>query len=731
MEATAILGLAGNIAQFITFGYEILSAARQIYHASDGATQDVSRLMLLVTDTRRSAQRMAADLSVLSLQQQEEDIYRMSQISSECEELSKDLLVQAANKFKASESVNLLKEFDKKLDEITRNLRYQQPLLRLSHDAHSKEAKEDELSVARHVSILQKLIDGFGSYSNGIQKMARLNQILQSLQFNFINSRQDSIEPAHRKTIEWVFDRSKTRLTQWLEEGSGIFWVNGLAGSGKSTMMKFISPHPKTIQALRVWAGQRKVTVASHYFWSAGSELQKSTQGLLQTLLFHLLRTNVDLADVLCPGGHQSWEHWSIAELMAVFARLKNSLHITHHYCFFIDGLDEYCGDEEDVINVVKQLASSPHVKICTSSRPWSAFLAAWDRSLYTFKMQDFTRGDMTKYVNDQMMSNSSFLSASSYDPRYHELPPAIVQRSQGVWLWVYLAVRDILRDIRDYESYETLANRLNSIPDELDKYFGQIFSRIDRLHWKDASRIMLAAIVSDEPLPMLALDLLDKPNDFALDAILDPHAAPSETELAASFQMWQPRLQNRCRDLMKLTYVLHTTNRYHEDRFYKNQVDFLHRTVRDFLHDKYTETLYKRAPPDFNANLFLCRMMLLIAKKTKTTEICTFENLLHRARKAEQESSKGSSTLEVTKIIREMYMVDCEREPSRQAKSEAESEYLRLRLPLLTAEAGLRQPTIDTLPSSLPAGHLDRVLQSAVSFRVGTSETQLDAATA
>lgn len=32
----------------------------------------------------------------------------------------------------------------------------------------------------------------------------------------------------------------------WLEEGDGLYWIAGKAGSGKSTLMKYIASHPST-----------------------------------------------------------------------------------------------------------------------------------------------------------------------------------------------------------------------------------------------------------------------------------------------------------------------------------------------------------------------------------------------------------------------------------------------------------------------------------------------------
>jgi hypothetical protein len=52
--------------------------------------------------------------------------------------------------------------------------------------------------------------------------------------------------------------------------------------------MKHISNDHRTADCLRVW-GNSDVSMSGFYFWMAGTEMQRSQQGLLQQLLFELL----------------------------------------------------------------------------------------------------------------------------------------------------------------------------------------------------------------------------------------------------------------------------------------------------------------------------------------------------------------------------------------------------------------------------------------------------------
>jgi Tfp pilus assembly pilus retraction ATPase PilT len=86
--------------------------------------------------------------------------------------------------------------------------------------------------------------------------VSREHILLRSLNFPTRWFRHDDIPVAERKTFEWIvqavdstevdMEPKQPLLVNWLVEGNGIFWVSGKAGSGKSTLMKFISSHKNT-----------------------------------------------------------------------------------------------------------------------------------------------------------------------------------------------------------------------------------------------------------------------------------------------------------------------------------------------------------------------------------------------------------------------------------------------------------------------------------------------------
>ena len=219
------------------------------------------------------------------------------------------------------------------------------------------------------------------------------SSILESLTFEGMSSRFEDVVEAHVETFEWVFEDNSERFfcanfSGWLESGSGIYWVNGKAGSGKSTLMKFIWEHRGTKIRLKQWANQVPLVMTNFFFWNSGSAEQKSQKGLLQSILYDIFTLCPELIPLALPlDWSKEYSHrlegrsgtplktpWTSKRLLKAFKETAVQLPGKIKLCLFIDGLDEYEGDHEELGRILKAMASSPHVKFCLSSRPWVVF---------------------------------------------------------------------------------------------------------------------------------------------------------------------------------------------------------------------------------------------------------------------------------------------------------------------------------------------------------------------
>jgi hypothetical protein len=271
--------------------------------------------------------------------------------------------------------------------------------------------------------------------------------------------------------------------------------------------MKYAVDHAKTRQSLDRWAGTLKLCRASYFLWNQGFEMQKSLVGFLQSLLYQILRQMPDLVSQIDPS-HLDHELWEYSELRAVFDKVMVETAATVRFCFFIDGLDEYNGDEEDIADLIRVISRRPHVKICASSRPRTIF----ERRLWTdgnvLTMQDFTRNDMQDYVRRTLRKSSEFRALEAMDPSCTDLINQIALEANSVWLWVDLVTRDIVRAANRLEGPRKLHEIVNGFPRRLEKYFAHIICRIAPEYREEMAKTFLTTIFEVQPLPLYAIQI-------------------------------------------------------------------------------------------------------------------------------------------------------------------------------------------------------------------------------
>ncbi|KAF8857617.1 hypothetical protein BDZ45DRAFT_788025 [Acephala macrosclerotiorum] len=398
------------------------------------------------------------------------------------------------------------------------------------------------------------------------ERVATVHKILRSLNFKFIKARQSAIKEAHKKTFDWIFEEvdngptPRPRFLSWLREGKGIYWVSGKAGSGKSTLMKLLYDHESTKAVLQAWAGREKLVTACYFFWSAGNDLQKSQQGLLQSFLFQILSQCPDLIPIACPSRcsmenlDETADVWTLQELIGCFEILSKQDLLSAKFCFFVDGLDEYDGEDTDIIKTLQDLIISSKVKICASSRPWNAFEKAFGKNRsQKLLLQDYTKEDIRLYVTETLEKNESFVTLSRKDPEYKQLIEDIVERAQGVFLWVYLVVRSLLRGLTDDNDISFMHERLDSLPVDLEDYFKQMMDTIEDIYRKQTARIFQLVVHAKSPLSAIAFWFFAKEKDNPNYAIEAEIKSLDDSEVGLISERMRTHLNACCKDLLEV----------------------------------------------------------------------------------------------------------------------------------------------------------------------------------
>ena len=94
--------------------------------------------------------------------------------------------------------------------------------------------------------------------------------MIDSLRNESAGWRLQEIEEAYKATFDWIFEKPELEFCAWLQNGSGIYWINGKPGSGKSTLMKHIYQHPRTMEIMAERDKSRLQVTASFFFHDRG-----------------------------------------------------------------------------------------------------------------------------------------------------------------------------------------------------------------------------------------------------------------------------------------------------------------------------------------------------------------------------------------------------------------------------------------------------------------------------
>lgn len=323
--------------------------------------------------------------------------------------------------------------------------------------------------------------------------------------------------------------------------------------------------------------------------------MQKSQHGLLQTLLFNILKQCPTLVPIVTPNrwrGSASDPDWTRAELLQAFKDLREQPLNSARFCFFIDGLDEYDGDHMEIIEIMDTFTSSSAIKVCFSSRPRIVFENAFGANDgRRIKLHDLTNADITRFVTERLAAGSSFRRLM-HKSQHQELVDEIVNRANGVFLWVFLVVQSLRRGMTNRDTIPELLEWIRTLPVELEEFFHLILNSAERVYHKQAARLYQMRVCAPATLTVMDVSFFaEEDPTFALQ-----FPVPSWKEIDVHGRCLETRIRvaARCTDLLEFT----------DD----DKVQFLHRTVKDFLETKNMQrVLNERAGEDFNAHVHLC----------------------------------------------------------------------------------------------------------------------------
>lgn len=190
--------------------------------------------------------------------------------------------------------------------------------------------------------------------------------------------------------------------------------------------------------------------------------MQISIAGLLRTTLYQL--TNAKPAVInrimsVCPSLY--YANWTEARLLVA---LELALTAFSDECVFlpVDGLDEFEGDHNRLLDVLASIQLGSNIKTCVSSRPETAFVYRL-ANLQAVSLQDLNYHDIAKYAKSQLKPHGESRTRLVSD---------VAMRAEGVFLWAVLVCKSLVSGIEAGNDDDTMRLRLGAVPSDLKHLF-------------------------------------------------------------------------------------------------------------------------------------------------------------------------------------------------------------------------------------------------------------------
>ncbi|TID23410.1 hypothetical protein E2P81_ATG02981 [Venturia nashicola] len=395
------------------------------------------------------------------------------------------------------------------------------------------------------------------------ERIERQQKLLSSLAFPEMNARKNTSSiDAFPGTFRWIFDANKVHAWDSLpsfltSQEQNLYWISGKPGSGKSTLMKYLIGQEKTRELLEQWSSNP--LIISYFFWLRGSPMQRSTKGLLASLLYQILDSSLDM--VIFPADSFLWrkkyiDDWSLQEMEATLLQFSQSLN--RPICIFLDGLDEHDPEENqlDLVALIDRLKQQDHFKICLASRPERAFQEKY-RTFPTMRLQDLTRSDMEHYVSQELEHYMSTSHLRNDEEKCEDLIKMIVKKAQGVFLWIHLVLRSLHQGIKlRNDNWDVLTERVVMMPNDLKELYRDMLARLGtemELYRRDAA--LYFSYVLEGPTNLVDLSFTQSP--FPDDVINKVTPMPSLEFLNLRCDMHQQRIEDYSAGLLEVDKIV------------------------------------------------------------------------------------------------------------------------------------------------------------------------------
>ncbi|CAH0055293.1 unnamed protein product [Clonostachys solani] len=397
---------------------------------------------------------------------------------------------------------------------------------------------------------------------------------INALSYTDRQSRENAIKPPLKDTGSWLL--SVGLYVDWVhrnnvDETGGLLWLKGKPGSGKSTLMKEASRRAKGVC-------HPPPLIATFYFNARGSPLERSPMGLFRSLILQLFMQNDNFQEHVVTHyrnatnrGSMKW-NLEVTDLQDLLISGIQEQQKQQRIMIFVDALDE-C-DEESVRAITRYfrtLADSVYavgksLNILLSSRHYPTITLARCPEIF---VERGNSGDIARYLD----KNLSY-GIARQEHMLERLRSSLLQRSSGIFLWIVLVVRIVLKDLDDGKTAEEIEETLASVPDDLVELFRNLLGTLTQKERGESLVLVQWVLLSPRtlhPVDIRTIKLLGVETVQSLPEAMEKFKRPENVarDWNADLDRVERNVRTLSRGLMEIS---------------GSKVQFIHESVRQFF---------------------------------------------------------------------------------------------------------------------------------------------------
>ncbi|KAF2644266.1 hypothetical protein P280DRAFT_228488 [Massarina eburnea CBS 473.64] len=434
------------------------------------------------------------------------------------------------------------------------------------------------------------------------------NEIFGNLHFTEQDDRLHSITPPQEGTCDWIFEprlQKGTKLLEWLGEttGQNLFWLTGKPGCGKTTLMKYMFRNEMLFPKLEEWSGLAPGILTGFFLWNCGTNIQKTTVGLLRALLYETLQDMIYGPLEQDPGIIQylfedRWNQFKsygagfhpfpLSELRKAFELLVSDA--SKKFLIMVDGLDELEDSPSHALDMILGLSYRSNVKIIVSSRPTEVFEQAFqDRS--RLELNKWTRTGILSYVLHAFDQNDVMFGIPDQESDGTEeraIINSLVDKASGEYLWATLGTEILIQTTKETDSVKTIRARVDALPPDLSELLAYIIDSMDTKSLTQASRVFRLIDAHGYPL-LLPLCFANDPDT---KSSLSAETAPlTMSEVLSRVTAMRLMLKTRCKTLLTIFEAKAPEGSLVSDATTSDlmhfRVTYTHRVIKEFIQEE------------------------------------------------------------------------------------------------------------------------------------------------